>query len=577
MTALIQVDDLHYRSSSLPQGTPDILRGISLEVQQGSFTVIIGENGSGKTTLINHLNGLLLPTQGHVLVAGLDTLMPENRNKLREMTGMVFQNPADQIVASTVEEDIAFGLENLNLPTQIIRTRVEEQIRQVGLIGEQNRPPHLLSGGQIQKLALAGVLARQPRIILFDEPTSMLDAHTRESFLKRICQLHNQGTTIVYITHHMEEALLADQVLVMHQGKIALQGSPADIFVEGNRLREIGLEMPAALILSTGFHALGWDIKPGLNTIDVILSALPAYHAASSAPAEIRRPESRTVEDALIRIKAVEYIYLSDSPLAKQALNGVDLEVESGAIHALAGANGSGKSTLLQHLNGILRPSAGEVHVGPYLLEDSDTRLRDVIQMVGLVFQTPESQFFEIYVGDEIAYGPKQFEMEALRERVMTAMRMVGLDFDAYKDRRLETLSGGEKRKVALASTLILDQDILLFDEPTAGMDPQAREELLQLFRTLSQQGKTIVIASHRLEELALIAQDLTRMYAGKDLETGPIHQVFCHMDALKNSGLIAPLSVRIGQRLGQLGWPITSKDALTPHQLLEKLQELTR
>jgi energy-coupling factor transport system ATP-binding protein len=215
--------------------------------------------------------------------------------------------------------------------------------------------------------------------------------------------------------------------------------------------------------------------------------------------------------------------------------------------------------------------------VGPFHIEDPNTALREIIRMVGLVFQSPESQFFEIYVGDEIAYGPKQFEMESLRERVKSAMDMVGLDFESFKDRRLETLSGGEKRKVALASTLILDQDILLFDEPTAGMDPQARDELLNLFAALAQQGKTIVIASHRLEELAQIAQDLSIMYAGKNLETGPIHKILSHLDTMQSSGLIEPLTVRIGQRLRQLGWPIALEDALTPQRLLKVLQELTR
>ncbi len=197
MTALIQIDNLHYRPEFLPVERPDILQGISLTIDQGEFIAIIGANGSGKTTFIKHINSLLSPTQGRVIIDGLDSGLPENRQNILQLVGMVFQNPEEQIVASTVEEDVAFGLENLNLPTDEIIVRVTEQLAFADLLSEAKRP-HLLSGGQIQKLALAGVLARRPKIILLDEPTSMLDSLTREAFLEKIIQLHQQGLTIIY-------------------------------------------------------------------------------------------------------------------------------------------------------------------------------------------------------------------------------------------------------------------------------------------------------------------------------------------------------------------------------------------
>mgnify|MGYP001042951043 CR=1 FL=1 len=573
MTKLIKIENLHYRPDSFPPEKPDILKGINLEIDAGSFVAIIGENGSGKTTLLKHLNALLLPTQGRVLVETMDTSLAENTRKLRALIGMVFQNPADQIVSSTVEEDIAFGLENLNMPTVEIRQRVSDQLFQAGLENEAARPPHLLSGGQIQKLALAGVLARQPRIILFDEPTSMLDPATREAFLNRICELHHQGMTIIYVTHHMEEAVHADKVVVLEKGKVILEDSPGRIFTYEDKLREAGLEIPLVAEFSNHFRNWGWKVPERALLVDDLLASLPDYSGDKPGSDFTVHEKSR---EEIIAAKDIHYTYLEGTPLSQKALFGVDFTAADQSVHGLAGTNGSGKSTFLQHLNGILRPSQGTLRVGPYALEDPQTPLRDVIKKVGLVFQNPETQFFEVFVGDEIAYGAKQFEMDNLRDRVRKAMSMVGLDFDAFKDRRLETLSGGEKRKVALASTLILNQDILLFDEPTAGMDPRARDELLSLFHQLNKEGKTIIIASHRLGELALVTQDISIMQKGTVIKTGPSHQVFSDTEVIKEGGLLSPLTIRIANKLIEKGWPIAIKKALTPKQLLNQIEALS-
>lgn len=577
MAALIKIANLSYRPDSLPPEKPDILRNITFEIEEGAFVAIIGKNGSGKTTLIKHLNGLLLPTEGRIQVGGLDTRQPEHRRQLRLMVGMVFQDPSDQIVASTVEEDIAFGLENFNLPTHEIRDRVSMQLTAAGLLEDATRPPHLLSGGQIQKLALAGVLARHPRVILLDEPTSMLDPSARESFLDRIRLLHQQGITIIYVTHHMEEAVFADQVVVMNAGSIALLGSPMEIFLQNTNLHEIGLDIPEVVRMAGQFRRLGWDIDDKVLTSDELLEALPICNTSASSDPVSDEHAHRLSEERIISFQDVHYTYLANTHLAKPALKGVNLDINLQQVHGIAGANGSGKSTLLQHINGILRPSQGSIHVASFKLEEKETILREVIKKVGLVFQNPETQFFEVYVGDEIAYGPKQFELADLRERVSQAMALVGLDFEDYKDRRLETLSGGEKRKVALASTLILDQDILLFDEPTAGMDPRARDDLLSLFCKLSTQGKTIIIASHRLEELALVSQKLSIMQNGQVTHTASSHEVLFDRQTIIMAGLVPPLAVKISKRLIALGWPIEGKDTSTPNRLLQVLQELTQ
>ncbi len=572
MTKLIEIDDLSYRPESLSPEQPDILCDISLEVEAGAFVAIIGKNGSGKTTLIKHINGLLTPTKGSVRIQGKDTRQPENRRFIRAMVGMVFQNPADQIVASTVEEDVAFGLENDNLPTVQMRARVAEQLDAVDLTADATRPPHLLSGGQIQKLALAGVLARQPRLILFDEPTSMLDPKTRHAFLNKIRELHQKGMTILYVTHHMEEAVFADQIIVLDKGQVVLKGTPLEIFKKEEMLREIGLDIPETVGFANGMRALGWIIPDNVLTPEVLINALP--HFEGQQPERSDSQKSVTGQK-IILMRDVHYTYLPGTPLAKKALQGATLSSNANQIHGIAGTNGSGKSTLLQHINGILRPFRGQVHVASFELENETTSLREVIKKVGMVFQSPETQFFEVFVGDEIAYGPKQLDLGDIRERVRQAMAMVGLDFDAYKDRRLETLSGGEKRKVALASTLVLDQQIMLFDEPTAGMDPQARDDLLALFKKLCAQGKTILIASHRLDELASVAKNLSIMHGGKIIHSGPTEKVMTDLPALTEAGLEPPLAVRISHKLLENGWPIADPDRITFNRLLRAIKDV--
>ncbi len=573
MTPYIEIKDLHYRPDTLPPEKSDILDGISFNIDEGQFIAIIGENGSGKTTLIKHINGLLLPTQGYVKVEGLDTRNQQNKRKLRSLVGMVFQNPADQIVASTLEEDVAFGLENLNMPTSEMRKSVSEHLRMVGLLQAANRPAHLLSGGEMQKLALAGVLAREPKVILFDEPTSMLDPATRLALLQQIRDLRKRGLTIIYITHHMEEAVFADQVIILRGGKIVEKDKPEKIFKNTALLYENGLEIPETVFLANHFRTLGWKIPESVLTPDDLIAHLPLYKGTQAAE---NKKHLNNITRKIIEAKDLHYTYLEDTPFSKSALQGATVNFSNQQIHGLAGTNGSGKSTLLQHFNGILRPIKGELRVDDLQLHNPETPLINVIKKVGLVFQNPETQFFEVFVGDEIAYGPKQFKMDALRERVGAAMAMVGLDFEGYKDRRLETLSGGEKRKVALASTLVLDQKILLFDEPTAGMDPRSREDLLKLFISLNNSGKTIIIATHRLEELAQISHSLSIMQAGKIITSGETQTIFAEKEKINESGLLEPLTVQITRILCENGWPIILHHNITSDQLISALEVQT-
>lgn len=251
------------------------LRGIDLTIERGEFVALIGSNGSGKSTLASHFNGLLLPTAGEVWVDGLLTSDPRHLWEVRQRVGMVFQNPDNQLVAGTVEEDVAFGPENLVLPPSEIRRRVDTALALVGLQDYRTHPPQMLSGGQKQLVAIAGVLAARPSCIVFDEPTSMLDPPSRRRILDTVRRLNvHEGITVVLITQSMREAVMADRVLVMHAGQVAMDGPPEAIFEQEDRLHTLGLGLPPAVEIAQRLRDRGMTLPPDLLTVEALAGAL---------------------------------------------------------------------------------------------------------------------------------------------------------------------------------------------------------------------------------------------------------------------------------------------------------------
>lgn len=552
-----QIDHLTYQHPGLAPESPPALKNITLSIKEGEWVALVGANGSGKTTLARHLNGLLQPVSGSVLVDGLDTRQAKNLPTIRAIVGMVFQSPEDQIVASLVSEDTAFGPENLSIPSNELQTRIRSALETVGMWEQRERPPHLLSAGQIQRVALAGVLAMQPKCIIFDETTAMLDPIGKHDVLVQMQRLHEQGMTLIMITHSMNEAVLAERALLLDQGSLVFDDSSEVLFNNEALLNRCHLEQPSRYQIKR----LLKKYFPGMEISD--RKNEPLHYTIPDCPESLRKSGAELIEPAiagepLIVVEELKHVYLRGTPMAQPSLESVSLQTKKGATHGLVGATGSGKSTLLQHLNGLYLPQSGKVRVGEFDTTDPQVDLRGLRRFAGLVFQNPELYFFEQYVGDEIAYGAKlYFGREGLRERVRVAMETVGLDFTLFKDRLTNTLSGGEKRKVALASALVVDPELLILDEPSAGLDPLSRQGLLNTLQKLQAQGRSIVLSSHNMEDIAALAREVTVMQNGKNLATEAVGELFCDLPRLEATGLAAPAGVALAMGLRAGGWPV--------------------
>ena len=272
---ILQTENLTFRYTTEEGVAPTVLDGVSLSIRAGEFVAVLGHNGSGKSTLAKHFNAILLPTAGKVYVDGMDTCDEDKLLDIRRRVGMVFQNPDNQIVASVVEEDVAFGPENLGVPSAEIRERVDQALAAVGMTEYARHAPHLLSGGQKQRVAIAGVLAMRPECIVLDEPTAMLDPVGRKEVLDTIRRLNAEaGITVVLITHHMDEAAQADRLIVMHDGHIMADGRPEQVFQNVDGLRSLGLEVPEPVALLYELRQSGVDVPLTALTVDECAGAL---------------------------------------------------------------------------------------------------------------------------------------------------------------------------------------------------------------------------------------------------------------------------------------------------------------
>lgn len=597
---MIDISDIAYSYD----GEHDVLQGFSLHVECGEFLCVLGGNGSGKSTLARHLNALLKPDTGHVLIDGMDTVDPGNLYDIRSRVGLVFQNPDDQLVATLVEDDVAFGLENLGLPSPVIAQRVSAALEAVGLMGFERHETAQLSGGQKQRVAIAGVLAMKPQVIVFDEASSMLDPRGRAGLMKMIRELRGQGLTIVMITHYMDEAAQADRVIVLDRGRIALEGAPAAVFSQPKKLTSLGLELPPAARLSLALRERGIDIPFDVDEDKVVASIARTAKAVDTferQPVPAPSLHSDIQADSVIELEHVYYSYAltarerrriarrgavalagkkrakwGSDPASVWALEDVSLDIRRGEVLGIAGHTGSGKSTLVQHLNGLLAPVAGRVCIDRIDASDK-RRVRDVQGRVGVVFQYPERQLFAATVTDDVAFGPCNLGLDEdeAASRVVRALERVGLEADAVGDKNPFELSGGQQRRVALAGVLAMEPQVLVLDEPAAGLDPAGRAEMLSLVDELHVQGLTVVMVSHSMEDLAEHCDRIAVLNGGSICRMGAPSEVFLDADTLKDVGLGVPAPQRMARELLDAGVALDRGRLYSMDCLVDALVEL--
>lgn len=503
---------------TLRYGNSVALDDVTLEVCRGERICVLGANGSGKSTLASVICGLLAPDEGDVELAGHAVCtggvpdLAAYRDARRQL-GLVFQNPDDQIVTSVVADDVAFGPENLGVPRAQISARVARELRRVAMEKYAHADPSRLSGGQRQRVCIAGALAMEPAVLVLDEPSSLLDVRGRAAIMRVMGRLAAAGATLVHVTHFMDEALAADRVVVMQHGHVALEGTPDEVFAAKNAqvIEALGLEMPfearLAVALRQAEAAGGAIAAPGAPSDEK-----PAACAACAPAAE---PLAILAHD-------LGFSYGPDA----QALDGVSLKVPARATTAIVGQTGSGKSTLLRLLCGLEAADAGSLTVCGINAATKRGR-RQVRRAMGYVMQHPERQLFAQTVAEDVAFGPRNQGLSAaeVERRVAHALDLVGL-----ADRRDASpfeLSGGQQRLAAIAGVLAMEPELLVLDEPTAGLDPRGRARLRALMADLAAHGVTLLQVTHSMEDAAR-ADHVVVLDQSHVLAAGTPAEVFC-------------------------------------------------
>ncbi len=522
--AEIKIQDLTYY---YPETIKPALSKINLDIAEGQFVIIVGNSGCGKSTLLRTISGLAPgfyngKLLGRVLINGIDAAQMSRHEMVQEV-GIVFQNPESQLVMMNVEQEIAFGLENLGLPDKLMKRRVMEMSSSLGLSVLLDKSAAELSGGQKQKVALAGVLAMQPGILLLDEPTSQLDPVAAEELLNIVRRLNeDNGTTIIMIEQRLERCChLADRIVVMENGGIC-----ADIQA-GSKANDIWMhKIPSAylpplprLFAQAGYKELPLTVKQGRQFLHSYLrdqgavTMLNAY-ANKAVISEVLPSQE------LVMMKDLWFTY----PNATEALKNVNLKIGEGDFIAVLGDNGSGKTTLLKNINGLLKPSRGSVKV-----DGRDTRelsIEETASSVAYLSQDPNDYLFMPTVREEIDFTIKNLNLndDGYANELIHKFKL-----DPYIHSNPRDLSTGERQRVALASVLVSKPRLLLLDEPTRGLDYQLRGQLGQLLLKINQEGTAIMMITHDVDFAAEYARDICLMFAGELIEHSSKYKALQH------------------------------------------------
>ena len=542
---------------------------VDIQIEKGRFIAILGHNGSGKSTFAKHINALLVPGGGTMWVGGRDTKDEDELWNIRQSAGMVFQNPDNQIIATVVEEDVGFGPENLGVPTKEIWQRVDDALEKVGMTEYRYRSPNKLSGGQKQRVAIAGVVAMRPECIVLDEPTAMLDPNGRKEVIRTVRDLQKQEkVTVILITHYMEEVTDADYIYVMDKGKVVMEGKPEQIFSKVDLLKHYRLDVPQATAVADELIRKGFPVSAGTLTREALCREVVSLarergriQDRSGRKYTGTKVKSRPDGDPVLRLKNLNYIYNPGTAYEKHAMKGVDLDIWQGEFIGIIGHTGSGKSTLIQHLDGLIRATGGELFFQGENIYQEGYSMKTLRQQVGLVFQYPEHQLFEADVLSDVCFGPKNQGLsdEECRQRAKEALQMVGFPETLYNASPFD-LSGGQKRRVAIAGVLAMRPKVLVLDEPTAGLDPKGRDDILDQIALLQKTTHmTVILVSHSMEDVARYVDRIIVMNRGEKIFDDTPKRVFRHYKRLEEVGLAAPEVTYLMHELRAQGIPVST------------------
>lgn len=567
MSEIISVKDLSYRYEV---NAPLVLKDVNFSIQEGEFVAIMGPSGAGKTTLCLALNGII-PNffggkfYGEVRVLGHDTL-ERTVAQLAQDVGMVLQDPEMQLVTNSVEDEIAFGMENIKVLQSEMYERIREALNIVRLTGSEAKHPAMLSGGQKQRLAIAAAIALRPKVMVLDEPTSQLDPIGAEEVFSVIRDLNeNHKMTVMLVTHDSERvAEYADRIILMDDGRIINDGTPDKIFQDLCLQPQSAVRLPQA----TEFYALFSRKVHPIDHFPILLSDAVDQTRKLWKRVEFRPhlyPELEISSDnrgeAVISVEDLYFTY----PDGTEALTGISLKIDKGECVAVIGQNGGGKSTLVKHFVRLLKPTHGEVKVfGEDVLQYTTSQLA---QRIGFVYQNPDAQIFSKTVEEEVAFGPiNQLDDKAeVQRRVERALE--DMDLVKVKDEHPLALSKGDRERVAVAAVLAMEPEVLIFDEPTTGQDTRGANRIMEMIRRLHKSGRTILIITHHLHLLPGYVDRVVLMGDGKLLADSSLRSIFHQTDMLRETFLSPPQIVQYVRELEKLGK--SSLNALTISETL--------
>ena len=550
--------ELNNVSYHYPHAMEPSLKNVTITVGKGKFIVLMGATGAGKTTLSLCLNGLIPQLlegklTGQVSIAGRDVRKTAIQSIARVL-GLVLQDPETQIIGRTVEEDTSFGPRNFLVPLDEIKRRVNRSLEMVRLKGYNHRLTEELSGGEKQRLAIAGVLGMEPEILVLDEPTSELDPVGRAEIYETLNDLRRKKDLTLLLVEHSCEDLIkkADEVIVLNQGEVVWKGVPTDLFRNIPLLIQFGIKPIPTSLIGWDFYKKGWisfdEICLDIPSAEYLIrTLLPKHGQWSDKKYSPEQDAHQTRKLSVVEISDLMYQYKSGQP----ALRGINLKIEVGEFVALIGQNGAGKTTLAKHLNGLLRPTKGLVLVDGMNTLQLDTS--HLSKTIGYVFQNPDHQIFSVTVEKELEYGLKNAGIDdrEIKERIDQVLLYTGLE--RYRNVHPFSLGKGERQWIAVASILVLKPKILIIDEPTTGSDWTGTQTMMELISKLNIAGTTIIMISHDMDIVAQYAKRVIVMKDGGIMLDGTPRQVFSNEKILLQAAIVPPQICRLSTQLEDL------------------------